>query len=143
MGRKGFARSPIASPVFRLALETITGVAAWTHHSRDGGLVPDLIDGSGSLDLHIPMLKLQAGTFDLHASILDYTTTHTFDHRNGIVRFDVLAPTPHESGGVASLGGTWGNLHVDGQDTTNGSGAADRTTTQAAGTDVRSSWVRT
>ncbi len=65
------------------------------------------IEGAGTVDLHIPALKLQAGTFDLHASIVDYTTTHTFDFRNGVIRFDVLSASPHESGGIAALGGKW------------------------------------
>ncbi|QNG39017.1 ABC transporter ATP-binding protein [Geodermatophilaceae bacterium NBWT11] len=101
---------PIERPVFGLAMETIEGLYVWAHHSRDGNMVPDRIDGPGSVDLVVPALPLQAGAYDLNASIVDYTTTHTFDFRRSCYRFDVLNRTPHESGGVAVLGGQWGNL---------------------------------
>jgi ABC-2 type transport system ATP-binding protein len=101
---------PIDKPVFGLALETIEGVYVWAHHSRDGNFVPDRIEGTGSIDLTVPSLPLQAGTYDLNASIVDYTTTHTYDFRRSCHRFDVLSRAPHESGGVVVLGGRWGNL---------------------------------
>ncbi len=40
---------PIDKPVFGLALENLDGVYVWAHHSRDGELVPDRIDGRGSV----------------------------------------------------------------------------------------------
>jgi ABC-2 type transport system ATP-binding protein len=101
---------PVDKPVFGLALETIEGLYVWAHHSRDGNMVPDRIEGPGSIDLAVPSLPLQANTYDLNASIVDYTTTHTYDFRRSCYRFDVLNRTPHESGGVAVLGGQWGNL---------------------------------
>jgi ABC-2 type transport system ATP-binding protein len=105
---------PIEKPVFGLAMETVNGVYAWAHHSRDGDYVPDQILGHGYLDLHVPRLNLQEGTYDLNASITDYTTTHTYDFLRSCFRFDVIASTPHESGGIAALGGKWGNLTPDG-----------------------------
>ncbi|MCW2523654.1 MAG: transporter related [Frankiales bacterium] len=105
---------PIEKPVFGLSMDTVNGVYAWAHHSRDGEFVPDQINGSGYVDLHIPRLNLQEGTYDLNAAITDYTTTHTYDFLRGCFRFDVLASTPHESGGIAVLGGTWQNLTSDG-----------------------------
>ncbi|HJQ43271.1 MAG TPA: ABC transporter ATP-binding protein [Jatrophihabitantaceae bacterium] len=104
------AASRIERPVFGLALETIEGVYVWAFHSRDGGYTPDAIEGSGSLDLTIPSLPLQAGTYDLNASIVDFTTTHTYDFVRSCYRFDVLTQTPHESGGLVVMGGSWGNL---------------------------------
>jgi ABC-2 type transport system ATP-binding protein len=108
---------PIDKPVFGLALETVEGVYVWAHHSRDGNLVPDRIEGPGSIDLAVPSLPLQAGTYDLNASIVDYTTTHTYDFRRSCYRFDVLSRVPHESGGVAVLGGRWGNVRHAGSRT--------------------------
>jgi ABC-type polysaccharide/polyol phosphate transport system ATPase subunit len=103
---------PIDKPVFGLAIETVEGVYAWAHHSRDGGFVPDRIDGAGFIDLNIPHLNLQANAYDLTASIVDYTTTHTYDFLRSALKFDVLSRAPHESGGIAVLGGTWGNLQT-------------------------------
>lgn len=105
------ASERIERPVFGLALETLEGVYTWAHHSRDGGYVPDAIAGDGTVDLAVPHLALQAGAYDVMASIVDYTTTHTFDFQRPCGRLEVLAnETVRESGGIASLGGQWGNL---------------------------------
>ena len=101
---------PIDKPVFGLALENLDGVYVWAHHSRDGGFVPDRISGTGTVDLAIPRLMLQPGTFDVLASLVDYTTTHTYDFLRHCYRFDVEAGRPRESGGIVALGGEWGNL---------------------------------
>jgi len=100
----------ISRPVFGLALNTREGYYLWAFHSRDGGYVPDSIEGDGSIDVVVPELMLQPGTFDLTASIVDYTTTHTFDFLRNCTRFDVEAGTPRESGGAVALGARWGNL---------------------------------
>jgi ABC-type polysaccharide/polyol phosphate transport system ATPase subunit len=104
---------PIAKPVFGLAMENLDGVYVWAHHSRDGNYVPDVISGSGSVDLVIPRLMLQPGTFDMLASLVDYTTTHTYDFQRHCYRFHVEAGRPRESGGIVFLGGEWGNLRTE------------------------------
>ncbi len=101
------ASERIERPIFGLALENLEGVYVWAHHSRDGGFVPDFIERDGVVELRIPSLMLQPGTFDLLASIVDYTATHTFDFLRHCLRFDVEAGTPRESGGIVALGGTW------------------------------------
>ncbi len=101
---------PIERPVFGLALETLEGVYVWASHTRDADYVPDRIDGSGSIELTVPRLMLLPGTYDLHASIVDYTTQHTFDFVRRGYRFDVDHGSPRESGGIVSLGGSWQNL---------------------------------
>jgi ABC-type polysaccharide/polyol phosphate transport system ATPase subunit len=107
------AKEPITKPVFGLALENVEGTYVWAHHSRDGNLVPDQISGTGSVDLVIPRLMLQPGTFDLLASIVDYTTTHTYDFLRHCYRFDVEIGKPRESGGLIALDGEWGNLRAE------------------------------
>jgi ABC-type polysaccharide/polyol phosphate transport system, ATPase component len=103
------AREPVDKPVFGLAMENLDGVYVWAHNTRDAGFLPDRIEGVGSVDLRIPGLMLQPGTFDLIASVVDYTTTHTYDFLRHCYRFDVEAGTPRESGGILALGGNWGN----------------------------------
>jgi ABC-2 type transport system ATP-binding protein len=98
---------PIPKPVFGLALENLEGVYVWAHNSRDGDAVPDEIDGRGHVDLFVPSLPLQAGTFDVIASIVDYSTTHVFDFQRHCYRFDVLDGRPRESGGIVAFGGRW------------------------------------
>ena len=92
------AHERIAQPVFGLAVETIDGVWAWGHHTRDAGYVPEYIEGPGSIDYHIPSLPLQVGTFDLHASIVDHSTVHVFDFLRACYRFDVEHGETRESG---------------------------------------------
>ncbi|GAA2020643.1 ABC transporter ATP-binding protein [Nakamurella flavida] len=105
------ARERIPNPVFGLAIDVLDGYRLWGFHSRDGEFVADHIDGTGSIDMVVPALMLQPGTFDITASIVDSTTTHQFDFVRNIARFDVIdAGTPRESGGVVFLGGRWQNL---------------------------------
>jgi ABC-type polysaccharide/polyol phosphate transport system ATPase subunit len=101
------AGEPVAKPVFGLALETLEGTWLWAHHTRDAGFVPDELPASGTVDLHVPRLMLQPGTYDLSASIVDYTTTHVYDYLRRCLRFDVEHGDPRESGGYVALGGTW------------------------------------
>jgi len=105
----------VERPVFGLSLDTIEGVFVWAQQSRDGGYVPDAIEGEGTVDLVVPALALQAGAYDLNVSITDYSTTHIYDDQRPCGRLDVLASDHlRESGGFASLGGQWGNLQAQG-----------------------------
>ena len=95
-------------------MTTLDGFYLWAFHSRDGELVPDSIEGTGSIDVTVPTLMLQPGTFELTASIVDYSTTHTYDFLRNCTRFDVEIGHPRESGGPVALGGSWGNLQSGG-----------------------------
>ncbi len=112
-------RQRIDKPVFGLAIETLEGVYVWASNTRDADYVPDCIEGSGTVEFHIPRLMLLPGTFDISASIVDFSTVHVYDFRRHCYRFDVDHGTPRESGGLVSLGGAWRNL-------TSGSATADR-----------------
>jgi ABC-type polysaccharide/polyol phosphate transport system ATPase subunit len=100
----------IEKPVFGLAVETLEGVYVWASNTRDADYVPDFLEGTGQLEFKIPRLMLLPGTFDISASIVDYSTAHVYDFRRHCYRFDVDHGTPRESGGVVSLGGSWGGL---------------------------------
>ena len=101
------ATQRVERPVFGLAVENLEGVYVWAFHSRDGGLEVDDITGEGYVDCAIPSLPLQPGTFDVTASIVDWTTQHTYDHRRLVARFDVEAGTPRESGGIVAMNAAW------------------------------------
>ncbi len=101
------ARETIERPVFGLALENLDGVYVWAFHSRDGGLEVPRISGRGFVDCVVPNLPLQPGTFDITASVVDWTTQHVFDLRRHTARFDVEAGKPRESGGIVAMGAAW------------------------------------
>ena len=97
----------IERPLFALSLDTLAGVHVWAHNSRDGNCTPDSIMGEGSVEIRIPRLSLQAGTFDLHASINDYLWAHPYDRWRFCLRFDILDRPNHDGGGIVDLGGSW------------------------------------
>jgi ABC-2 type transport system ATP-binding protein len=70
-------------------------------------MVPEKIDGEGHVDFHVPRLMLLPGTYDVTASIWDYTITRPFDGVDKILRFDVDHGAPTEHHGFMSLGGEW------------------------------------
>jgi ABC-2 type transport system ATP-binding protein len=99
----------VERPVFGLAMENLDGVYVWAHNTRDAGLELPYIEGRGYIDLQIPQLMLQPHTFDMIASIVDHTTTHTYDFLRHCYRFAVEPEPgqPRESGGILALGGRW------------------------------------
>lgn len=102
-----FAPAPVRRPVFGFAVETLEGVYLWAHNSRDGGMVPDDVEGHGHVDLEIGSLMLQPGVYDLTAAITSYDSARTYDFLKHCLRFDVSFGTPRESGGYVALGGSW------------------------------------
>jgi ABC-type polysaccharide/polyol phosphate transport system ATPase subunit len=97
----------IEQPVFGLAIETVEGIYLWAHHSRDGGVVPASIQGSGHIDLVVDRLLLQPGVFDVSASVVAYDCVHVYDYLKRCLRFDVSRGPVTESGGYLALGGEW------------------------------------
>jgi ABC-2 type transport system ATP-binding protein len=107
------AEKPVPKPVFGLAIETLEGTWLWAHGTREGGPIPDVIFGDGSIELHFDHFMLQPGTYDISASINDYTCTHIFDYLRRCLRFDVQNGDPRETGGYVALGGKWSPLRVE------------------------------
>jgi ABC-2 type transport system ATP-binding protein len=99
--------TPIERPVFGMALHRIDGVHVTGPNTREAGCVPDRIDGSGVVDLRIDRLLLLPGTYDVTASLYDYSCLHAYDFRHRAFRFDVEAGEPREEYGLVSLGGQW------------------------------------
>jgi Wzt C-terminal domain len=79
--------------VFGVAVHSLDGVEVSGPNTRDAGLVPDKIDGIGTVDLAVPRLLLLPGTYDLSGAVYDYSRTHPYDHRHRVARFDVEPAT--------------------------------------------------
>ena len=101
------ANGKIAKPVLVLVIETLNGVFVWAHNSRDGNFDVPAPLGDTSVDLVIPNLHLQPGTYVVRSQIVDYEMTHTYDKIENWYRFDVLPSEPHESGGIVALDSRW------------------------------------
>ncbi|MGE3619118.1 MAG: ABC transporter ATP-binding protein [Acidimicrobiia bacterium] len=102
---------PISRPVFGLSIHALDGTVITGPNTGDAGLVPEVVDGAGHVDLVVPRFLLLPGTYDLSSAVTDRAVLHVYDFRTRALRFDVLPGTPHESfGGVTSLGGEW---HLD------------------------------
>jgi ABC-type polysaccharide/polyol phosphate transport system ATPase subunit len=101
------ASEPVERPVFGVAVHSLEGIEVTGPNTRDADLVPDKIDGTGVVDLHVPRLLLLPGTYDLSAAVYDWTRQHPYDHRHRAVRFDVEPGLPREEHGLTSLGGIW------------------------------------
>ena len=103
------ASEPIPDAVFGLALENLDGVYVWAHNTEDAGTEIRTLTGSGAVELVIPALPLQPGTFELTAAITN-TSSHLFHVLRHVVRFHVDVGNPRESGGVVTFSGRWKQL---------------------------------
>jgi ABC-2 type transport system ATP-binding protein len=97
----------IERPVFGLAIHTIEGFHVTGPNSRDANVVPDKLDGNGTVTVRFDPVTLLPGTYDLTVSLYDYACLHPFDFRLKVLRFDVDRGPIHEQFGVVSLGGHW------------------------------------
>jgi ABC-type polysaccharide/polyol phosphate transport system ATPase subunit len=102
---------PIERPVFGIAIQTVEGITVTGPNSRQGGLVPDVLNGEGHVDLHVDPLMLVAGTYDLSVSLYDYSISHAYDFRHLTLRFDVQRGEPADEFGVMAMGGSWHSSH--------------------------------
>jgi ABC-2 type transport system ATP-binding protein len=101
------AQVPIERPVFRVVVLRVDGIEITGPNTREGDCVPDKIVGRGVVDLVVDRLPLLPGTYDLNASVHDYSLLHDYDVRHRAFRFDVEQGDPRESLGLVTLDGSW------------------------------------
>jgi ABC-2 type transport system ATP-binding protein len=100
-------RTPVERPVFKVVVSRVDGLEITGPNTREGGLVPDRLEGAGYVDLSIDRFPLLPGTYDLTASIQDFSCLHEYDVHHRSFRFDVEQGEPRESTGFVTLGGQW------------------------------------
>ena len=98
---------PIAQPVFACYVTTINGQPVSAPNLRASGCVPDKLDGSGHVDIHLDEMRLLPGTYELTPVISDITMMKVFDHRQNVLRFDVERGSIGEEWGVTTLSPRW------------------------------------
>jgi ABC-2 type transport system ATP-binding protein len=99
--------SPIARPVFGLAIRSVNGFLLTSPTSRDANCIPEKLHGSGTVDVTFDPFPVLPGTYDLTVSLTDQSSIHPYDIRENVLRFDVEAGSIPESGGAVWLGGKW------------------------------------
>lgn len=101
------ADKAIPTPVFSFAIEHLGGATVTEPSTRDVGLIPRTVSGTGVIDVTLSDVPLLPGTYDLHTSITDFNRQHIYDHVQVALRFDVMTGKPYETGGVVTLRPTW------------------------------------
>lgn len=101
------ADNVIPRPVFGIAIESVGGAVVTSPCTRDVGLVPERVHGTGHVDIEIGAIPLLPGTYDIHTSITDFNRSHIYDHVQTHLRIDVMTGKRHETGGVVTLEPTW------------------------------------
>ena len=101
------ARKSVPKPVITVAIEHLGGFTVTAPCSRDVGLVPATMSGSGHIDVTMDNIALLPGTYDFHTAINDFNRQHEYDHVKVAIRFDVMTGKPYETAGVVSLRPSW------------------------------------
>ena len=101
------ADRPVPSPVFGVGIFRTDGLMVSGPNTKDFDLIPEVIEGNGSVELRIPRLLLLPGTYDVAVSCYDETITMAFDFIQKAIRFHVEPGFPAERHGMTSLGGTF------------------------------------
>ena len=97
----------VPKPVFGIEIEGLGGGTLTSPCTRDVGLLPDALSGSGTVEVSLRDVPLLPGTFDLHTVITDFNRQHIYDHLHVALRFDVMTGKPYESGGLVTLHPEW------------------------------------
>jgi ABC-2 type transport system ATP-binding protein len=101
------ASEPVPTPVFAVELARLGAATVTAPSTRDGDLVPDVVDGSGVLDVTMEHVALLPGPHVLHTEITDFGRQHSYDHVHTALRFDVIAGDSHEVNGVVTMRPRW------------------------------------
>ena len=76
-------------------------------NTRDVGLVPATMSGTGVIEIALANVSLVPGTYDIHTSITDFNRAVVYDNLHEALRFDVMTGKPYETGGVVTLRPEW------------------------------------
>jgi ABC-type polysaccharide/polyol phosphate transport system ATPase subunit len=101
------ADEAIARPVFGIDVFNIEGVHVTGPNTRHQRVIPDVLHGTGHVDVSFDPLVLLPGTYDVSTSIHDHNGAHCFDTEHLAFRFDVLRGEPAEEAGVVTLRPRW------------------------------------
>ena len=101
------AAKSIPQPVIGIEIESVGGAVVTAPNTRDVGMVPPTMSGTGVVEVTIPRLDLLPGTYDIHTSITDFNRAQVYDHLHVALRFDVMTGKPYETGGLVTMRPEW------------------------------------
>lgn len=101
------ADKSVPQPVVGIEIESLGGVTVTAPNTRDAGMVPAKMSGTGAVEVVVPRMDLVPGTYDIHTSITDFNRAQVYDHLQVALRFDVMTGKPYETGGVVTLRPEW------------------------------------
>lgn len=103
----------VARPVFSIEIASLGGAVITAPDTRSANQVPNHIEGPGTVEIRIPDISLLPGPHVMHTEITGIGRQHVYDHVQNAIRFDVLAGTPSENGGLVTVRPTWSISGVD------------------------------
>jgi ABC-type polysaccharide/polyol phosphate transport system ATPase subunit len=99
---------PVPEPVFAIVFYTTEGVVLAAPNTKDAGVVPKEINGTGATRLTIPEMPLLPNSYDISVSLTDVEASTHISNRHRVLRFDVVPGDQVETmGGLVTLGGNW------------------------------------
>jgi ABC-2 type transport system ATP-binding protein len=101
------ADNTIPQPVVGIEIQSLGGATVTGPNTRDVGMVPSTMSGSGVVEVTLPRVDLLPGTYDLHTTITDFNRAQIYDHLQVAMRFDVMTGKPYETGGVITMRPEW------------------------------------
>lgn len=101
------AAEPVPKPVFAVSIASLNGATVTAPSSRDAGDVPDLIEGSGYVDVRFEKIPLIPSRYVLHTEISGWGRQHIYDHVQNAQTFDVIAGETNETHGLVTMHPSW------------------------------------
>ncbi len=101
------APEPVAQPVFSVTIASLAGAAVTEPSTRDVGMVPESLVGSGHVDVSFAAVPLVASRYVLHTEITGWGRQQVYDHLQNAQTFDVIAGVTNETHGLVTMHPTW------------------------------------
>jgi ABC-type polysaccharide/polyol phosphate transport system ATPase subunit len=101
------ATKAVPKPLFSLVIDALGGATLTAPCTRDVGLIPDMIEGEGYIDVVLRDLSLLPGAYEVHTIVHDFNRQHEYDHLQLASRFDVTTGKPYEALGLITLRPEW------------------------------------
>lgn len=103
------AHTPIAAPIFGMALHRQDGVHITGPNTRTFGLTLPTLSGRGTITYTVPQLALLEGLYHISVAVVNNNDSETYDYHHRILAFRVVnrPPPQAEQYGLLTLRGTW------------------------------------